>query len=189
MKNPTQIQSRILLDYGETALLDTIDLLKKNGIAPVGAGRNSEIAGKPAIRYAGGTRTAFLAYNCTLPESYYAREKHSGVSSGEIIKIIRDIAGIRKKVDLIVVSFHWGKEYEEIPTKGQVKLAHRTINAGADLIIGHHPHVLQGIEFYRGGLIAYSLGNFVFDQKHGDTRKGMFLNIIYKDRIFSSLPF
>jgi poly-gamma-glutamate capsule biosynthesis protein CapA/YwtB (metallophosphatase superfamily) len=78
--------------------------------------------------------------------------------------ILEDVRAVRQQVDLVVVSLHWGVEYVDQPSKAQREMAHRLIDEGVDLILGHHPHWLQGLEVYHDKLIAYSLGNFIFDQ-------------------------
>ena len=94
-------------------------------------------------------------------------------------------------MEVIVVSLHWGIEYRKSPTSSQINIAHQLIDAGASLILGHHPHVVQKIEEYKGGVIVYSLGNFVFDQHKPETKK----SIIFKAKLskngvkeFSTLP-
>lgn len=170
------------MDYGEIALQDTIDLLRKNGILPVGSGKNLALARKPAIIRTKEIKIAFLAYNCTYPETFKTPKNRPGVSPGKIEIIKEDIKKAKKIADIVIVSFHWGVEYQEKPTKSQIRLAHQTIDAGADLIIGHHPHVLQGIEFYKEKPIFYSLGNFVFDQAFGNTQKGIIVKCVFKNK-------
>jgi len=177
------------MDYGKIALQDTIDLLTKNGILSVGAGKNLEQARKPAIIKTKGMKIAFLAYDCTYPATCNAKKDRPGACPGKVEIIQEDISRIRKKVDIVIVSFHWGVEYQAKPAKTQIKLAHQTIDAGADLIIGHHPHVLQGIEFYKERPILYSLGNFIFDQTFGNTRKGIVINCVFKDKKLHSIIF
>ena len=170
------------IDYGKAALMDTIDRLRKNNIMPVGAASNLTAARAPAIIEKKGTRFAFLAYDCTFSIVLDLKEEQAGVAAGKIEKITEDIKKIRNKVDVIIVSFHWGVEYREIPNVFQIELAHKTINAGADIIIGHHPHVIQGIEFYKDKPILYSLGNFVFDQNFDQTPKGMVIKFTFNSK-------
>jgi len=94
---------------------------------------------------------------------------HSAGTALRKLKYIReDIKALREKVDIIIINYHWGIEKENYPEEDQIYFAHKTIDYGADLIIGHHPHVLQGVESYKGKYIAYSLGNFIFG---GNSRK------------------
>lgn len=90
--------------------------------------------------------------------------------------ILEDVRAVRQQVDLVVVSLHWGVEYVDQPSKAQREMAYRLIDEGVDLILGHHPHWLQGLEVYHDKLIAYSLGNFIFDQNWSEsTREGLVL--------------
>jgi len=163
------------LDYHNEGLFDTIRILNENDLASAGAGRDIDEARQPVIKEVNGTRVGFLAY--TEMWFVYAREPHNwaatettpGVVPAELKYIIEDVRRLRDRVDIVITSFHWGKEYQETPTTSQITLARAAIDAGADLVLGHHPHVLQGIEFYNGGIIAYSLGNFVFDLKRSET--------------------
>lgn len=170
------------MDYGKIALQDTIGLLRKNGILSVGAGKKLKQARRPAIMKIKGIKTVFLAYNCTHPKTYNAQKNRPGVCPGKIGIIREDIDKARESANLIIVSFHWGHEYDEEPTSSQKKLAHETIDAGADLVIGHHPHVLQGVEVYKEKLIFYSLGNFIFDQTLGDINKAIIIKCFFRDK-------
>lgn len=100
---------------------------------------------------------------------------------------IPQISQISPTVDILIVSLHWGTEYQKNPTKEQVELAHQIINAGAKIIIGHHPHVTQPTEEYKNGLIFYSLGNFVFDQSWSEeTKKGNIAKIVFEGKNIKS---
>ena len=135
------------------------------GIYTVGIGRSSSESCRPLIRPFPGGILAFLAYNAyTTNGRHYARKGREGVSPLEYHYIISDIQSLRKRYCplVIVVSLHWGIEGNHYPTPFQRHLAHRIIDDGAALILGHHPHILQGIERYRKGVIVYSLGNFCF---------------------------
>jgi poly-gamma-glutamate synthesis protein (capsule biosynthesis protein) len=88
------------------------------------------------------------------------------------------ITEIKKKADIVVVSFHYGEEYFSKPTQFQISISHSAINSGADLVVGHHSHSVQPVEKYKSGWIAYSLGNFVFDQKFSkETMEGLMLKV------------
>ena len=153
------------MDYGPEALAETRRLLEENGIIAFGAGEDIAAARTSVIITAKGVRFAFLGYGVAHSRRVYARRSGPGIAPIEINMIRKDIEAIRGKVDVLVVSLHWGKEYDTIPSQKQRQEAHQIIDWGADLILGHHPHVMQGIETYKGKVIAYSLGNFVFDQK------------------------
>jgi poly-gamma-glutamate synthesis protein (capsule biosynthesis protein) len=149
-------------DYGPEGLEDTFRWLDSSGIRYVGAGRTSEAAHTPVEFRKGVHRVAVFGY-------YGGREappagRHSGgVASRDLGLVIRDVRLARERgASYIVVVLHWGTEKAEIPDASQRWFAHSLIDAGVDAVVGHHSHVLQGIERYHSGVIAYSLGNFVF---------------------------
>ncbi len=155
-------------DHGREGLAETMRTLTGLGVAWVGAGRDRTTAHAPMIREVKGLRIAFLAYEglgATLP----AGADEAGVVWLEPATAAAEIAAARRQADLVVVNVHWGVEYESTPTAQQKALAAQMADAGADLIIGHHPHVVQPVEWLAGKgqahrtLVAYSLGNFVFD--------------------------
>jgi poly-gamma-glutamate synthesis protein (capsule biosynthesis protein) len=157
------------LDYHHAGMFETMRLLEEHQIAWVGAGRNIHEARAPLIKEVKGVKIGFLAYtemwfvHAREPISWEGTEDEPGVAPAQLDIIVEDIGKLRGDVDCVIVTMHWGKEYIHEPTSEQRRLARAAIDAGADLVLGHHPHVLQGIEFYRQGVIAYSLGNFVFD--------------------------
>ena len=151
-------------DYGAEALLDTLFHLEANGIAHCGSGADHLQARTPAYLNAGGLRVAFLAYNDVNYYGWPAGPGYPGVAdASEPGRIAAEVSAARQSSDLVVVSFHWGVEKEYNPTSRQRYLARLAVDHGADLVLGHHPHVIQGMELYKGRLIAYSLGNFVFN--------------------------
>jgi poly-gamma-glutamate synthesis protein (capsule biosynthesis protein) len=154
-----------VLDYGQTALRDTIRLLDEAGVAHAGAGTDSSQAAAPTLLITPAGTVALLAFTEIIPGGFEATSTRGGVNPAvpDYKKMLSAIKAAAAKTDFVVVSMHWGTEYTRRPSSGQQTLAHRAIDAGADLIIGHHPHVIQGIELYKDKLIAYSLGDFVFD--------------------------
>jgi len=151
-----------MMDFGASALEETRQLLYRSGISFAGAGRSLTEARQAALINVRGVRVAFLAYSLTFPVHFYATAKRPGTAPG-ISRLYReDIAAARKEADYVVVSFHWGAESTSQPKPYQITAAHDAIDAGADVVIGHHPHVLQGIERYKNGIVFYSLGNFTF---------------------------
>jgi poly-gamma-glutamate synthesis protein (capsule biosynthesis protein) len=151
-----------MLDFGPEGLEDTLRYLESVGIAYTGAGSSLRSARKPALIRVNERKVAVLAYSMTFPVEFFATAKRPGTAPGDPILIAEDIAKARKEADIVIVAFHWGAEKSTTPKKYQIASAHAAIDAGADLIIGHHPHVLQGIESYRGKTILYSIGNFAF---------------------------
>lgn len=175
------------VDYDSPALLDTIEILQGFGIKTVGGGENIAAARRPVSVEVKGIKVTFLAYSemtdivwsFKYPRRLKATEDTPGIAPLVVDEILADVAAIREETDFVVVSLHWGTEYRHQPESYQQEIAHRLIDGGVDLIIGHHPHCLQGIEVYKNGLIAYSLGNFVFDQNWSDmTREGLLLKMI-----------
>ncbi|MDR6878965.1 CapA family protein [Bacillus sp. 3255] len=157
-----------VMDYGPEGLLDTMDALDETGIQRMGAGQDSEEAYKPVIVEKNGLRIAFFGFSRVVPEaSWKAGPGHVGVAETYSYKLpVEAIQKAKAQADLVVVVAHWGVERADRPDKNQTDLAHRYIDAGADLVVGGHPHVLQGIEQYKGKWIAYSLGNFIFTTNH-----------------------
>jgi poly-gamma-glutamate capsule biosynthesis protein CapA/YwtB (metallophosphatase superfamily) len=150
------------LDYGAEGLRDTIEALDQIGIGHAGAGDNLHEARRPALIRVHGQTVALLAYSVTLPETFYAEKDKPGTAFAHEAQVRSDVAKARQAADIVIVSFHWGQEGKTELRDYQVKLGHTAIDAGAAAVIGHHPHILQGIEQYKDGVILYSLGNFVF---------------------------
>lgn len=153
------------MDFGGEALAETLQHLSDNGIATIGAGENLSEARKMALYTVKGKKIAFLGFSLTQPVEFFAGKEHAGTTPGYEKLMTADIAGARSQADYVIVSFHWGKDGNETVQQYQRTAAHKAIEAGADVIIGHHPHVLQGAERYRHGIIFYSLGNFAFASK------------------------
>lgn len=153
------------MDFGSEALVETLQHLKNNGTAWIGAGKNLAEARKMALYTLKGKKIAFLAYSLTQPTEFFAGVNRSGTAPGYEKMVTADVLSARSQADVVIVSFHWGKEASGIVQQYQRSAAHNAIEAGADVIIGHHPHVLQGIERYKNGIIFYSLGNFTFASK------------------------
>ncbi len=151
-----------MMDYGPVGLDETLRNLDDANILHTGAGENLASARKPSIMLVGGKTVAFLAYSMTFPSEFYAGQHRPGTAPGFESLFSGDISGVKSRADYVVVSFHWGSEKASTPHQYQISAAHRAIDAGADVVIGHHPHVLQGIELYKKGVIFYSLGNFAF---------------------------
>lgn len=176
-----------LYDWGRPALLDTLERLRAAGIRPVGAGANDLEAHYPVLVDLGGVRIAFLAYVNVVPREAAAGPDRAGVAWLDSDRVLGDIRFARSLADLVIVSLHWGIEYMTRPEKSQVEFAHRMIDAGADLVVGGHPHVVQPLEEYHGRWIAYSLGNFVFDQKDAATHRGLMLEVTLAGKQISSV--
>lgn len=161
-------------NYGAKGIADTIQGLDALGLKHTGAGNNLTEASTPAIMDVKGIRFAFLAYNDTdvIPPSYAAKDNppHPGTNVFNIPLMQKSVQNARSALnaDVVIVAMHAGHEYHSQPDTDQVDFAHAAIDAGADMVIGGHPHVLQPIEKYKDKYIFYSLGNFVFDQQFED---------------------
>lgn len=151
-------------DYGKAAFLETLDQLATVGIHHFGGGRNLREAHQAHWINAKGLRVAVLGYNEFKPRAFEAGPDWPGLAWSEDTQVIADIRAARKAgADLIIPFLHWGWEREPNPSARQRRLARRMIDAGADIVVGAHPHITQGAEYYKGKPIIYSLGNFVFD--------------------------
>lgn len=153
-------------DLGEVGLKNTIRMLDDNGIKHCGAGMNEEDASKPAIIEKDGVKTAILAY-CMFGNKYLgyvelAGKNKPGVNPLIIKRVIDDIRDAKSKYDKVVVMPHWGREYLCEPLFECIKMAKQMVRAGADAVIGSHPHQVQPIVFFRGKPVCFSLGNFLF---------------------------
>ncbi|OMF61545.1 capsular biosynthesis protein [Paenibacillus sp. FSL R5-0490] len=158
-----------LMDYGEEGLRDTLDVFDRYNMDYVGGGENRKEA-KEHINYqdVNGVRVATLGFTDAFVEGTIATKDRNGLLSANPDVLFDMIEKAKNEdhgnADLVVVNVHWGQEYDTEATPRQKALAKAMVDAGADIIIGHHPHVLQSFDVYKDGIIFYSLGNFVFDQ-------------------------
>lgn len=175
-------------DYGPYALEDTVKILESAGIDSVGAGLDYERAYEPVIKKVGDAKIAYLAYTSLIPAALGSKEAAPAIALLNLETAVAHVKAAKTSSDIIIVSLHWGEEYKVAPDEYQEKVARDLIDAGASLIIGHHPHVVQKIEKYESGWVAYSLGNFVFDQTFSaETMSGMVLKVIIKDKKIESV--
>jgi len=165
-------------DWGTPAFTDTLGRLKENEIKYTGGGSNSIEAEQPTIIEKYGMKIGFLGFSDKGPEWMRAGPETPGVLLANNPRFDEIISKASKQVDYLVVSFHFGEEYQTKHDDRQEYLAHQAIDLGAKIVIGHHPHVVQDTENYKNGFIAYSLGNFIFDQKFSqNTMQGMLLKV------------
>ena len=165
------------LDYGADAFADTLRAAAAESIATVGGGANVELARRPRFQEAGGLRLAFLGYSDVRPLGFDAGPTTPGTTPADPEAIALDVAAAAGRADVVVVWFHWGVERMTTPDQRQQELAAAAVSAGAAIVLGAHPHVLQPIgrpDEHR--LVAWSLGNFVFGaHSPGTQRTGILL--------------
>jgi poly-gamma-glutamate synthesis protein (capsule biosynthesis protein) len=167
------------MQYGEEGLSETIDLLSSNGIKAIGI-KGEDGHGRPKLFEKAGLQVGFLAY-CETQQYNLDCQR---VMLMDLSVMRDDIESLRNKVDVVVVSLHWGDEFIDRPSPAQIKLGHTLINMGTNVVLGHHPHVLQGIEEYNGGIIAYSLGSLVVDLWQRRVRESVILDLkLYSGKI------
>lgn len=175
------IANNHILDFGQEGFIETLENLEQRDIKYAGGGRNLERALEPAVWNINGQRIGFLAFSRVIYDmSWYATSNRPGIVSAYdnyVEQIEKTIAESKKNIDFLIVSVHWGKEREQYPQDYQRRVGKIMIDAGADVVMGHHPHVLQGIEFYKEKPIIYSLGNFVFNSIGQLSNQTMIFNI------------
>ncbi len=172
-----------MLDYGVVGMGDTLSFLRKTSLVYTGVGYNLSESRKPALISRNRQSLAFLAYCERPPDDFYATKTTPGIAPINVDYIREDIAhasfGNRRTV---MVSLHWGIEIDRYPRPDQIITAHSIIDAGADVIIGHHPHVPQGVEIYKGRPIFYSLGNAVIGYYNKNYTSNIMALLRYRDR-------
>lgn len=159
------------LQHGPEAFWDTVSHLRSAGIEPAGLSDTHGMSNVVTVRKAGMT-VRFLAYSLR-PERYFPSACCYANPPAEVV--LRQVARESKSCDVLFVSLHWGEEFLHEPSPEQLRLARHLVAMGGTIVVGHHPHVLQGIEEIGTGLVAYSLGNFVFDDHRGETRQSAIL--------------
>ncbi|AFZ07886.1 Capsule synthesis protein, CapA [Oscillatoria nigro-viridis PCC 7112] len=168
------------MDYEEPGLVETMNTLDNSGIQHLGAGRDIKEARRPDIIEVKGQRIAYLGYYDS--ELNVAEQGKAGTNPRRNNRVAEDIRALRGQVDWIIVNYHWGVELADYPGDWQIDLARFTIDQGADLVVGHHPQVLQGAEIYKGRPIVYSLGNFIFGPNARRDYDTAVLKVSLKDR-------
>jgi len=169
-------------DWNVAAFTDTLNRLAQTGLYPIGAGINKTAATSPTVIEKNGIRFGFLGFSDVGP-NWLAATENPGILLASDPNLNTIIANAKTTCDVLIVSFHWGIEYQPIHNTRQEYLAHLAIDNGADLIIGHHPHVIEDIETYKDKPIVYSLGNFIFDQYFSkETMEGMLFTATYENK-------
>ena len=170
-------------DYGATGMEDTISYLKDAGITPMGAGNTEDEAHAAVVKEVNGRKITILNYMDSENFAEYSQEVMPYADGDNPGYSAYDSADAQKQIaenndsDLIIAYMHYGNEYSRSPNDNQIRISHELIDYGADVVIGSHPHVTQGIEMYKGKPIFYSLGNFIFDQSNEATHTAYFVKI------------
>jgi len=154
-------------DCGPHGVDFTVTWLRCHGIAPLGSNETEAATHRGIVIRRKGIRFGFLGYTYDQQNGNW-RDIDTRIALTDPVIVSRDVKDLSKRADVVIVSMHHGMEYRFTPTKAQIEFAHAAIDAGAALVIGHHPHVIEPREVYHGGVIFYSLGNFVFDQYQRD---------------------
>ena len=158
-------------DYGPDALTDTIDLLEEAGVTTIGAGRDADEAYQYRLLSAtNGVRVAFVGASMIVPSGFPAGSATPGIASAHSparARVLDTVRAAAAEADAVIVAVHWGIERDTCPSNEQRLLARQLLEAGADAVIGHHPHVLQPVELVGSKLVAYSLGNFIWHVRSG----------------------
>jgi poly-gamma-glutamate synthesis protein (capsule biosynthesis protein) len=166
-------------DYGRDALVDTVRHVRAAGMTPVGAGSDRDEAYRPAVLRRGGLRIGVVGASRVLPHGFAATDALPGVASAyDERRLVAAVQQAGSAADLVVVVVHWGVELATQPNAAQRSLARALVEAGADLVVGHHPHVLQPVERIGDAVVAYSLGNFVFSSGSPAGTRSMILRVI-----------
>lgn len=178
------------LDQGRPAFESTLDLYTQHEIIYFGGGKDFDDAHTPKVVEFNGIKVAFLGYNFIPPYTYYSGRGFSGTAqpdqyvNGDKIFMIEDIAKAKELADFIIIDMQWGDEYTHEPNIVQQEYGRAAIDAGANIINGVHPHYVQGLEYYKNGVIFYGLGNTLFDQLREDALRESVLakHIFYKGK-------
>lgn len=172
-------------DYGEKGLVETLEWLDKEKVLHVGSGATLERAWEPVMLERSGFRLAFVALNDIWNQPHVpghsARDHVAGMDQDKLVRIVRELRE-RRDIDFIAVSYHGGVEYQDEPLARTKDLALAAIDAGADVFLGHHPHVVQGLSFHRNRPIVYSLGNLLMrmTSEHPATEMGLAVRIEFE---------
>ncbi|HET7034078.1 MAG TPA: CapA family protein [Thermomicrobiaceae bacterium] len=178
------------MNFGAAGMRDTLAALDARKILHFGIGEQLDEARRPVILEAKGIKLALLGFDGITGGTYGASDDSAGTSPLLADTLVADIQAVRPTADLVIPFIHWGIEYTLTPTDDQVAIAHQAIDAGADMVVGSHPHWVQGVETYHGRPIVYSLGNFVFDQEWSlETKQGLIMHLVFRGTRLAGLRF
>ena len=178
-------------NQGSKPFVETLKTLKDYNVPYFGGGINASEAHRPLIKEVKGIKVALLGYSSIIGtheagtadpgQAYLSMQPWGQFDEARAVQMESDIRAAKQQADLVFVYYHWGVEYTHTANDDQRAIAHRAIEAGADVILGTHPHWVQGVEWYKNKLITYSLGNFVFDQEWStETKQGTVLSLTFE---------
>lgn len=178
------------MDYGVQGMEESLDIFEKIGIDIIGGGRNINEAAKPYTKSINGQSVGIMAITDVIVNRTMARNNIPGTNQTQYLHMDSNIQAMVEKNDFNIVYINWGKEYTIKPDKKIQELGRYFIDLGVDLVVGTHPHVLLPVEKYKDGMIIYSLGNLVFDQKIGRTTDSTIVNLYLdeKERCLEFVP-
>ena len=177
--NVVTLANNHLLDCGRRGVLETLEALDAAGVASLGAGVNAQAAHAPVVIHAGLATVGLLGYYWNRRTA--ATASLPGSATDLVEELHTDIGALRKRVDRVVVTFHWGVPYEREPSPEDRAKAHLAVDCGADAVVGHHPHVVQPLEIYRGCPILYSVGNLAFGSGNSHA-EGLLVGLRFEER-------
>lgn len=169
-------------DCGPYGLEFTLNWLARHGIATAGTGMTEEESRAGAVLDRNGVQFGFLAYTYDQSNGNHP-DPDPRVAMLDVERMREDVAAMKSRADVVIVSMHAGEEYRPKPNPAQIRFAHAAIDAGARIVAGHHPHVVQPVEEYGEGVILYSLGNLIFDQFHREeTQRGLLAEVTFRGK-------
>ncbi len=168
------------LDCGDRAFFDTLDNLRRVNILPVGAGKNAQEALQPVVVTVNGVRFGFVSLGQLQQGGVFATDEKAGIAELTSENIVSATAATKKVADVVIFMPHWGPENVSSPNWLQRNLAHEIVEAGADIVVGNHTHVVQGLQEISAVPVFYGLGNFVFDQWQHDRQQAVILKLMFQ---------
>jgi poly-gamma-glutamate synthesis protein (capsule biosynthesis protein) len=188
--NVVNIANNHLGDGGVKGIEDTVYNLREIDLNYVGGGLDAYEAHEPYVYNKNNIKIGILGYsNIRSSRTWEATETKAGIAMVDHNTVNKDIKLTKSVADIVIVSMHFGEEGDVSPDPNEIEIAHSIIDSGANIVIGHHPHVVLPIEVYSDGLVAYSLGNFVFDEDSYDKSAGLLLELfINKDKKIYVIP-
>ncbi|HAM36023.1 MAG TPA: capsular biosynthesis protein [Elusimicrobia bacterium] len=187
--NLVNIANNHVMDYGPDAFEDTLKALREHDLPFIGGGRNRDEAEDLRLITVRGLRVGFLGFTSTFPEKAWATARRPGVAYSDFARVGAVISQARARCDVLVVSFHGGTELAEEPNDIQKAFCRLAVASGADLVLGHHPHVIQPLELIQGKPVLHSLGNFLFVSPNPATRPTIMARIALSGQGVKSIDF